>query len=64
MRKIFALLAVAGATAFLPTTAAHADVITDGTGGILSGNQIIVPISIGIDVHDIAAAVLGHAVAY
>ncbi|MDP4503662.1 chaplin [Nonomuraea sp. NBC_00507] len=58
------ILVVAGAAAMLSLAAppAHAD-ITSGSGGVLSGNQVHVPISIPINVCGNAVAVLGHAIA-
>ncbi|MEV5569619.1 chaplin family protein [Spirillospora sp. NPDC052269] len=40
---------------------ANADIHTNGSGGVLSGNQIIVPISIPIDVCGNAVGLLGTA---
>ncbi|MCP2342878.1 chaplin family protein [Actinomadura rupiterrae] len=40
---------------------ANADIDTSGAGGVLSGNQVVAPISIPIDVCGNAVAVLGIA---
>ncbi|MFC5187045.1 chaplin family protein [Actinomadura harenae] len=40
---------------------ANADIHTNGSGGVLSGNQIIAPISIPIDLCGNAVGVLGTA---
>jgi hypothetical protein len=58
------ILAVAGAVATLSLVApaAHADV-TSGNGGVLSGNQVHLPISIPINICGNAVAVIGHAFA-
>ncbi|TMR12316.1 chaplin [Nonomuraea turkmeniaca] len=57
-------LAVAGAVAVvsLAAPAAHANV-TSGNGGVLSGNQVHLPIGIPINVCGNAVAVLGSAIA-
>jgi hypothetical protein len=47
-----------------PAHPAHAGIDTDGTGGILSGNQVIVPISIPVDVCGNAIAVVGRSGAF
>ncbi|MEV4115943.1 chaplin [Nonomuraea sp. NPDC049695] len=57
------VMVVAGAVAMLSLAApAHAD-ITSGEGGVLSGNQVHVPINIPIDVCGNAVAVIGLAFA-
>ncbi|MEV4256536.1 chaplin family protein [Spirillospora sp. NPDC049652] len=54
-----ALAAAVSATAL--AAPANADVHTDGSGGVLSGNQIIAPISIPIVACGNAVALLGLA---
>lgn len=60
-------LAVTGAMTFaasallLTGAPANADVHTSGAGGVLSGNQVIAPISIPISICGNAVAVLGIA---
>lgn len=40
---------------------AHADIHTSGAGGVLSGNQVVAPISVPVNVCGNAVAVLGIA---
>lgn len=40
---------------------AHADIHTSGNGGVLSGNQVVAPISIPVNVCGNSVAVLGIA---
>lgn len=40
---------------------AHADIHTSGNGGVLSGNQVVAPISVPVNVCGNAVAVLGIA---
>ncbi|MFE3452719.1 chaplin family protein [Nonomuraea sp. NPDC059194] len=56
---------VAGVLAMMAfgAPAAHADNVTSGNNGILSGNQIIAPISIPVNVCGNAVALFGVAVA-
>ncbi|MEV4158789.1 chaplin [Nonomuraea dietziae] len=56
---------VAGVMAMmaLGAPAAHADNVTSGRNGVLSGNQIFAPISIPVNVCGNAIAVIGSAVA-
>ncbi|MEV4565236.1 chaplin family protein [Nonomuraea sp. NPDC049419] len=57
------VMVVTGAVAMLSLAApAHAD-ITNGTGGVVSGNQLHVPIVAPINVCGNAIAVIGLAVA-
>ncbi|MEV5887760.1 chaplin family protein [Nonomuraea fuscirosea] len=57
------VLVVAGAAAMLSMAApAHAD-ITNGAGGVLSGNQVHLPITAPINICGNAVAVIGVAVA-
>ncbi|RFU38829.1 chaplin [Actinomadura logoneensis] len=63
---MFKRLALTGAlcaavSASVLAVPANADIRTDGSGGVLSGNQIIAPISIPIDVCGNAVSVLGIA---
>lgn len=51
----------AAVTSSILAAPAYADIHTDGNGGVLSGNQIIAPISIPVDVCGNAVAVLGVA---
>jgi ChpA-C len=57
-------VAAAATGTILLASPAHAGIDTDGTGGIVSGNQIIVPISIPVDVCGNAIAVVGHSGAF
>ncbi|MEU7897263.1 chaplin [Nonomuraea sp. NPDC049152] len=56
---------VAGVLAMmaLGAPAAHADNVTSGDSGVLSGNQIFAPISIPVNACGNAVAILGVAVA-
>lgn len=54
------IVAAAATGAVLMASPANAGIDTDGTGGILSGNQIIVPISIPVDLCGNAIAVVGY----
>ncbi|MET9339424.1 MULTISPECIES: chaplin [unclassified Nonomuraea] len=56
---------VAGVLAMmaLGAPAAHADNITSGNNGVLSGNQIFAPISIPVNVCGNAVGIFGWAVA-
>ncbi|MFC5822979.1 chaplin family protein [Nonomuraea insulae] len=57
------VLVVTGAVAMLSLAApAHAD-ITNGAGGVASGNQLHIPVAIPIDICGNAVAVIGVAVA-
>jgi hypothetical protein len=40
---------------------AHADIHTSGNGGVLSGNQVVAPISVPVNVCGNAIAILGIA---
>ncbi|WP_188189224.1 chaplin [Nonomuraea sp. SYSU D8015] len=57
-------LVVAGAAAMLALAApaAHADV-TSGNGGVLSGNQVHLPVSVPINICGNAVAIIGKAIA-
>ncbi|MGR6913687.1 chaplin family protein [[Actinomadura] parvosata] len=58
------VLVLTGAVAMMSLAApAHADVITDGSGGVLSGNQVVAPITAPINVCGNAVAVIGVGVA-
>lgn len=64
MLKKLAATGVLSLAAFgiaLAASPAHADVHTSGAGGVLAGNQVIVPIAIPVNVCGNAVAVLGHA---
>ncbi|MFC6879719.1 MULTISPECIES: chaplin family protein [Actinomadura] len=60
-------LAVTGILGFavtgsvLAAAPANADIHTDGSGGVISGNQIFAPISVPVDVCGNAIAVIGTA---
>jgi hypothetical protein len=62
MLKKAMVLAGAAALLALAAPAAHAD-ITRGDGGVLSGNQVNLPINIPINVCGNAVAVVGISVA-
>lgn len=49
----------AASVALLLTSPAQAGIDTDGRGGVLSGNQVIVPVSIPVDVCGNAIAIIG-----
>ncbi|MEU0488778.1 chaplin family protein [Nocardiopsis sp. NPDC006139] len=51
--------AVAAGLAFVPAAAAFADTTTDGSGGIASGNQVVVPVDIEAGLCGNSLAVLG-----
>lgn len=61
MRKLASLLAAGAFVSVMASTPAHADVITDGHNGILSGNVITVPVTVLVPIKDVAVAVLGQA---
>jgi hypothetical protein len=54
------LLAAVVAGATLLAAPANAGIDTDGTGGILAGNQVIIPISIPVILCGDAIAIVGH----
>ncbi|MBW8484972.1 chaplin family protein [Actinomadura parmotrematis] len=54
-------LGMAVAASVLGAAPANADINTSGAGGVLSGNQVVAPISIPVDVCGNAIAVLGIA---
>ncbi|MFD3688264.1 chaplin family protein [Nocardiopsis sp. NPDC058631] len=58
LRYSFATVMTAGLV-IAPVTAAFADTTTDGSGGIGSGNQIVVPVDIEADLCGNSLAVLG-----
>lgn len=62
LKKLTAAGIVAAAITGAVLTASPANADTDGTGGTLSGNRIVVPISIPVDLCGNAIAVLGHSV--
>jgi ChpA-C len=51
--------AAASGALLLASPAANAGIDTDGRGGVLSGNQVIVPVSIPVDVCGNAISVIG-----
>jgi hypothetical protein len=55
------VLAFAVTGSILAAAPANADIHTSGAGGVLSGNQVVAPISIPISVCGNAVAVLGIA---
>jgi len=55
------VLAFAVTGSVLAAAPANADIHTSGAGGVLSGNQVVAPISIPISVCGNAVAVLGIA---
>lgn len=55
------LVAVAASGALMLASPANAGIDTSGDGSILGGNQVIVPISIPVNVCGDAIAVLGRA---
>ncbi|MGK5551144.1 chaplin [Actinomadura kijaniata] len=55
------VLAFAVAGSVLAAAPANADIETDGSHGVLSGNQIVAPISVPVNVCGNAIAVLGIA---
>ncbi|MEU5876915.1 chaplin [Spirillospora sp. NPDC047279] len=55
------VLSFAVAGSVLAAAPAQADIHTSGAGGVLSGNQVVAPISIPINVCGNAVAVLGIA---
>ncbi|GAA2210359.1 hypothetical protein GCM10009850_058180 [Nonomuraea monospora] len=58
------VLVVTGAVAMMSLAVpAHADIVTNGGGGVLSGNQVVAPITAPINVCGNAVAVIGVAVA-
>jgi uncharacterized protein YwlG (UPF0340 family) len=54
------LVAVAVSGALVLASPANAGIDTNGDGGILSGNQILVPVSIPVDVCGNAIAIIGR----
>jgi hypothetical protein len=54
------IVAAAATGAILMASPANAGIDTDGSGSILGGNQVIVPISIPVNVCGDAIAVVGH----
>ncbi|AQZ68026.1 unnamed protein product [[Actinomadura] parvosata subsp. kistnae] len=58
------VLVLTGAVAMMSLAApAHADVISDGSGSVLGGNQLVAPIAAPINVCGNAVAVIGVSVA-
>jgi small secreted domain DUF320 len=55
------VVAAAASGVMLLGTPANADIDTSGDGGVFSGNQVVVPISIPIDVCGNSLAILGVA---
>lgn len=55
------ILGVAVTGSILSAAPANADIETSGKGGVLSGNQVVAPISIPVNVCGNAVAVLGNA---
>ncbi|MFC9971407.1 chaplin [Spirillospora sp. NPDC127200] len=55
------VLAFAVTGSVLAAAPAGADIVTDGSHGVLSGNQVVAPISIPINVCGNSVAVLGIA---
>ncbi|GAA5082845.1 hypothetical protein HNP84_010088 [Thermocatellispora tengchongensis] len=63
LKKLGVTFAVAGIVGLAAPAAAHADIVTSGIGGVLSGNQVVVPIVAPINVCGNAVAVIGGAIA-
>jgi len=55
------LVAAAASGALILASPAHAGIDTSGDGGVLSGNQVLVPVSIPVDVCGDAIAIVGRA---
>jgi hypothetical protein len=53
------IVAAAASGALLIASPANAGIDTNGSGGILSGNQVIVPVSIPVNVCGDSIAILG-----
>jgi hypothetical protein len=53
------IVAAAASGALLMASPAHAGMDTDGSGGILSGNQVIAPVSIPVHVCGNSVAIIG-----
>jgi hypothetical protein len=54
------LIAVAASGALLSASPANAGIDTNGDGGILSGNQVLVPISIPVNICGDSVAIIGR----
>lgn len=62
MRKLLAGLGcviTATAAAVALGSPAQADIRTCGNGSVLSGNQVVAPVTVTVPVHDNAVSVLG-----
>ena len=55
------ILGVAVTGSILSAAPANADIETSGNSGVLSGNQVVAPISVPVNVCGNAVAVLGNA---
>lgn len=54
------LIAAVASGAVLPASPAHAGTNTSGDGGILSGNQVIIPVSIPVNLCGNSVAIIGR----